>query len=265
MSQLPSLSQISPDLIRISGVRRTITLMCPILWSGGYFALAAYEWWVPAGMCVGALSFVTYGSVSHDLVHGNLGLSRRMNSLLLTIFELMCLRSGRAYRIAHLHHHANFPGQDDIEGAAARMSFFGALWEGVTLQQRIWLWAYRRDVRERSIVLFEGVACVLILLASVLVAPFTPIFVVYCLLVVMGSWIFPLVTVYMVHDATAGHELFQTTAFRGRLASWLSFEHLYHLEHHLYPTVPHHHWPELARRLDPYFEREGVRTRKILF
>ena len=33
---------------------------------------------------------------------------------------------------------------------------------------------------------------------------------------------------------------------------------LYHLEHHLYPAVPHHHWPALARRLDPYFDAAGI-------
>jgi fatty acid desaturase len=28
--------------------------------------------------------------------------------------------------------------------------------------------------------------------------------------------------------------------------SLLALEHLYHLEHHLHPQVPHHHWPELG-------------------
>jgi fatty acid desaturase len=36
------------------------------------------------------------------------------------------------------------------------------------------------------------------------------------------------------------------------------FDHLYHLEHHLYPMVPHKNWPKLAARLDGYFKREGV-------
>jgi beta-carotene hydroxylase len=40
--------------------------------------------------------------------------------------------------------------------------------------------------------------------------------------------------------------------------SFLAAEHLYHLEHHLYPRVPHHRWPELARRLDDYFAQCGL-------
>jgi fatty acid desaturase len=38
----------------------------------------------------------------------------------------------------------------------------------------------------------------------------------------------------------------------------VGLEHLYHLEHHLYPKVPHHNWPALGRRLDPYFQAAGV-------
>lgn len=61
------------------------------------------------------------------------------------------------------------------------------------------------------------------------------------------------------------NELFQTRAFRGTVASIVAMGHLYHLEHHLYPSVPHHNWPELARRLNPHFERAGVKPVTILF
>ena len=64
------------------------------------------------------LSFVTYGSISHDLVHRTMGLPRWVNEFFLTIIELLAFRSGHAYRLAHLHHHARFPHEDDIEGAA---------------------------------------------------------------------------------------------------------------------------------------------------
>jgi len=37
------------------------------------------------------------------------------------------------------------------------------------------------------------------------------------------------------------------------------------LEHHLYPQVPHHNWPELGRRLDPYFAQAGVRPVRLFF
>ena len=78
-------------------------------------------------------NFVTYGSISHDLVHRSLGLPRTLNDLLLCVIELLALRSGHAYRAAHLHHHARYPHIDDVEATVARESWLGALAGGVML------------------------------------------------------------------------------------------------------------------------------------
>lgn len=82
---------------------------------------------------------------------------------------------------------------------------------------------------------------------------------------IAGSWIYPLMTSYVPHLAQGESELWQTRLFRGRVLSCLALEHLYHLEHHLYPRVPHHRWPELARRLDPHFARLGLRPVRLFF
>ena len=37
----------------------------------------------------------------------------------------------------------------------------------------------------------------------------------------------------------------------------------YHLEHHLYPQVPSHHLPELARRLGPVLVAAGVQPVRV--
>ena len=37
----------------------------------------------------------------------------------------------------------------------------------------------------------------------------------------------------------------------------------YHLEHHLYPKVPHQNWKRLARRLDPHFREAGLEARRV--
>jgi beta-carotene hydroxylase len=82
---------------------------------------------------------------------------------------------------------------------------------------------------------------------------------------IMGSWIIPLITSYIPHDPHGENELSQTRLFRGKIVSIIALEHLYHLEHHLYPSVPHHNWPELARTLDPFFEEAGVKPIRIWF
>ncbi|HEX3598985.1 MAG TPA: fatty acid desaturase [Lacipirellulaceae bacterium] len=207
------------DLTRLSKAHRAHSLCLPFVWIALYGMFAVWNWWPIAVACLVCLSFVTYGSISHDLVHGNLGLSKRTNSFMLSVIELLALRSGHAYQAAHLHHHTRYPREDDIEGAAARMSFGRTILEGVIFQPRIWWWAAHHARRGRKLILAEGIGCVVLLLASVLLAKWTPVFLVYCVLMILGSWIIPLVTSYVPHAPDENGELRQTRLFRGKIAS----------------------------------------------
>ena len=263
--RLPAAQEIAADITKLNRVQIVWSLSAPFFWIGLYFIFAIWGWWPFAFICLVCLSFVTYGSISHDLVHANLGLRRHANDFFLSLIELLALRSGHAYRLAHLHHHARFPHDDDIEGAAARMSLPRTLFEGVVFQIRIWCWAVAQARKGRSIIILEGIGCLLLIGLSILSIAWTPIFLVYVILMIMGSWIIPLVTSYLVHDVSGATELDQTRLYRGRVLRFISMEHLYHLEHHLYPSVPHHHWPQLAKRLDPYFAEAGLSAKKLWF
>ncbi len=262
---LPKLSDLGPDLLRITAFQRITTLAMPFMCVFLYFAFAVLSYWPLAVLTLMYLSFITYGSISHDLLHQNLGLSNRMSNLFLSLIELSCIRSGHAYRAVHLHHHQRFPHDDDIEGAASRMTFCRTLLEGTTLQFRIYIWALGRSKKERTWIILEGLGCVAIFLSALVLFPSTPILLIYVVLMVMGSWIIPLITSYIPHNPNGENELAQTRLFRGTVASVIAMEHLYHLEHHLYPAVPHHNWSKLAKRLDPYFENEGIKPIKIWF
>jgi beta-carotene hydroxylase len=263
--ELPSLDELGRDLLAVPMWRRVVSLVVPFLLVALFFVLAAQGEWIAALLCPVLLSFLTYGSISHDLVHRTLGLPRWLNEILLSLIELLAFRSGHAYRAVHLHHHAAFPADDDIEGAAARMPLWRALIEGVSLQARLWLFAMRRPGAHRPWAAAECAAATLMFAACIVAAPITIAPLAYALLMIGGSWIFPLITAYIPHDAAGASDLVQTRLFRGKVLSWLAMEHLYHLEHHLYPAVPHHNWPELASRLDPLFEREGLKPVKLLF
>ncbi len=263
--RMPRLVDFGSDLERISPLRRVVSLATPFVWCAAYFVFAFLELWPLAVFALVALSFVTYGSVSHDLVHRNLNLPHVVNDALLCVTELLALRSGHAYQAAHLDHHARYPHLDDVEAAAAHRTLFGSIVEGFTLQPRLWVWALRHAPRRRNWIVAEGIICLLFVGASIALVPWTPAPLVYVILMIAGSWIIPLVTSYIPHDPHGDGELFRTRVFRGRVASLIALEHLYHLEHHLYPSVPHQNWPELARRLDPHFERAGVKAIKIWF
>jgi beta-carotene hydroxylase len=122
-SNLPTIAKLGRDITYLPRWRLTISLMSPFALVFGYVGFAVQGWWISAVGCVVALSFITYGSVSHDLVHRSLGLPRWLNEFLLSLIELLLFRSGRAYRLAHLNHHARYPDPDnDPEAAAAHGS-----------------------------------------------------------------------------------------------------------------------------------------------
>ena len=264
-NELPSLETLGRDLLDVPAWRRAVSLVVPFGLTAGFFLLAARGWWWPALLCPVALSFLTYASTSHDLVHRNLRIQHALNEALLCAVELLAFRSGHAYRTVHLNHHAHFPDEGDLEGAAAKMSLPRALLDGLTLQYRLWWYALERPGSNRRLVIAEGSAAVLLLAGSAAAWHWTHLPAIYAGLMVAGSWIYPLATAYIVHDANATDEVHQTRLFRGRLLEVLALEHLYHLEHHLYPGVPHQNWPKLARRLDPYFERMGLKPIRLLF
>jgi beta-carotene hydroxylase len=261
---VPDLDVLGHDLLSLSGWRRALSLATPFALAAAFFVSAARGLWVVSVACTVLLTFLTYGSISHDLVHGNLRLRRSLNEVLLCVTELIAFRSGHAYRIVHLHHHARFPAADDLEGAAARMSWWRALADGLTLQPRLWRFALRTG-RDRGWVRWEAFGVVTLVALALAALPWTMAPAVYAGLMIAGSWIFPFMTSYVPHDPKGASDLRQTRLFRGRVISLLALEHLYHLEHHLYPQVPHHNWPALARRLDPHFARAGLRPVKLLF
>lgn len=256
--QLPELNELAPELAQLARWEAALSLAVPWLCIT-IFALAAWlAWWPVAILATILLSFFTYGSISHDLVHANLGLPRRVNDVLLCITELIAIRSGHAYQAAHLHHHARYPADDDVEGSAAKMSLGRTLLEGVILQPKLWWWAVRGRRGRQAWIWFEGLACAAIIVLALASMRVTYWPAVYVCLMIAGSWIIPLITSYIPHDPSRADPLRQTRLFRGRVLSLLLIEHLYHLEHHLYPQVPHHHWAALARRLDPFFEKAGI-------
>lgn len=256
---LPTLKELGDDLLRVSSRQRAVTLALPFLAMGAYFFFASIGWWPLAVLSVMVLSFVTYGSTSHDLVHRTLGLPQAFNDAMLRLIELLSFRSGTAYRLSHLHHHGHTLAADDVEAGPAHGTLAGSILSGFVMQPRLWLWAWRTHPEARARLLAEAMAIAMLLAGAIVLARWTPAPAVYAGLVIGGSWIFPLVTVYIPHDARGDSPLTQTRLFRGWFVRLIAFDHLYHLEHHLYPMVPHHHWRKLALRLDPHFAAAGVR------
>ncbi|WP_339728591.1 fatty acid desaturase [uncultured Gimesia sp.] len=264
-TDLPRLSDIGTDLLQITTCQRVRTLSIPVIACLAYWLFACYGYWVFAVLSLVVMSFVTYGSTSHDLVHHNLGLKRSTNEFFLLLIEAISLRSGHAYQVVHLNHHARFPHEDDIEADASRMSFLRAILEGFVFQFRIYIWALRNPRGRLNWIIAEGVIVFSLILGAMIASLYTIIPIIYVGLMIAGSWIIPLITAYIPHVPQETDTAHQTRLFRGILFRLIAFDHLYHLEHHLYPNVPHQNWHRLAQRLDPWFEKIGLQSIRFWF
>jgi beta-carotene hydroxylase len=261
----PKLPDLGLDLLHLTKWQVARAIALPFTAFAAYWIFAGSGHWILAVLSLMVLSFVTYGSTSHDLVHGSLRLKRLPNDILLSVIEAISLRSGHAYQVAHLNHHARFPHEDDVEATAARMSLPRALLEGVVFQFRIYAWALRNPRGRGKWIVGEGIAVLAMILAAIAALPWTMLPAAYVVLMIAGSWTIPLITSYLPHDPRAPDVWRQTRVFRGPIARILALDHLYHLEHHLYPAVPHQNWPRLARRLDPWLDAAGIKPIRLGF
>jgi fatty acid desaturase len=258
----PSLTELGHDLLETSRRQRIVALSRP------YLGLVLYAvawwlglWWLTPLIVFGI--FVAVVTVTHDVVHRCVGLSARDSEWALFGLGAVLLESGHAYRITHLQHHRTFPSDEDPEGYPAHISFLGAVLYGPVFLVRLWVWAYRRDPRQRAWLIAEALVPPLLIAVGIAVWPWTAAVLAYAVMAVVGSWVYPLLTVYLPHHDFGDTPLTQTRTLRGRLIPAVFLELTYHLEHHLYPQVPSHRLAELARRLDPFFAAVGVVPRKV--
>jgi beta-carotene hydroxylase len=263
--QLPRLDTLGRDLLVTTRRQRCVACGRPLVGVAAYALAAWLGWWWLTPIIV-FLIFIAIVTVTHDVVHESLGLGARGTDWALFVFGAILLESGHAYRLSHLCHHRVFPGPDDPEGDPARMSFWQAVLHGPVFLPRLWWWAYHRTSKspgQRHWLLAEACLAVSLPAVGVLLWPWTPAVGIYAIQAVVGSWVYPLLTVHLPHHDYGETPLTQTGSLRGRVIPALFLELTYHLEHHLYPAVPSHHLPELARRLDPIFQQAGVRTTRV--
>lgn len=263
--EIPALESLGSDLLATTAYQRRLALARPFVGIAAY-ALAAYAglWWITPWIVF--LIFVAVVTVTHDVVHGSLGLSRRQTEWTLFALGAVLLESGHAYRATHLRHHLIFPGRDDPEGDPARFSLGKSVLWGPLFLPRLWCWAYAQSIpgcAQRRWLVAEAAWAVVVFFAGLGLLPWSAALIVYAALAIVGSWVYPLLTVHLPHRHYGDTPLFQTHTLRGRIIPALFLELTYHLEHHLFPEVPSHNLPELSRRLDPVLRQAGVRPRWV--
>jgi fatty acid desaturase len=266
----PALDTLGRDLLVTGRPRRIVALSRPAAGIAAYVVLVAlagrwpWLWWLTPPVMFGI--FVAVVTVTHDVVHRSIGLGPRATDWALLLCGLVLLESGHAYRATHLQHHRLFPSEEDPEGYPAHLSLFGAVLYGPVFLVRLWWWALRDargDRSQRRWLLAEAALPLAAVAGGAAVLPWTAAPLWYAAMAVVGSWVYPLLTVHLPHRDFGDTPLTQTRTLRGHIIPAVFLELTYHLEHHLYPQVPSHHLAELGRRLDPYLAEHGVRPVRV--
>ncbi len=250
--RLPRLHELGMDLLVTTARQRRLALARPFVWLAAYVVVAALGFWWLTPVIV-AVVFAAVVTVAHDVVHNSLWLSRRRADWALFCLGGLVLASGHAYRTSHLAYHHRFPGGHGPAGQPANLGMWAAVPASPLAAPRLWWWAYRQQPArsaQRRWLLAEALWPLLVLSAGVLLWSMTPAILVYALLVSAGSVVYALLAV-----ARSPRPVYRLPA---RLLPTCVAELAYHLEHHLYPQVPSHNLPELARRLTPLFQQAGI-------
>lgn len=234
-------------LIKLNFFEKLIENLLPLPWLAASLLLAYYELYLPA-ISFSAFFFLTALRQSHNAFHNSLGSGRFVNRLIIFTNSILMIVSISAVKFNHLRRHRNCLQKDDYEGRAASMSWYGSLLYGPVHTFLI----HRVTFQKGS---FRYKAAMLCELTAISVAVSTVLyleidFLIYHIMVMVpGEFMMPFFAVWAVHRHTHKNPEFALTQ-RNRFKNLITYNMFYHLEHHLFPSVPTIKLPALAREID---------------
>lgn len=240
--------------MRRRDILRELTL--PLPWLLLSWALYTSALWI-LGVIASFMFFLCALRLNHEAIHGNLGLSRAADSLVMHGLSFLMAGSNHAFAHGHLVHHRHAMGPDDFEGKCGDMTFGQILRYGprFPIDVNRAAWAGSKPKARRRIVVDWLLNAVMLALAiwigGFLALHMAAMVVAQCMTAFFAVWI--------THRG-ASQAGIAARSQRGILAraAYLMF---YHREHHLFPKVPVHRLPDLAERLDrgvPNFAAERM-------
>lgn len=257
------------DLRQLSRVQivYNVILPYPFLLLSWWFA--SQSWYV---LACGASYFFFAAAFrqAHDGYHHSLGTSKRTTTGILLLLSVLLMTGLHSIRATHMEHHRNPLGDSDIEGGLAKLSWWQALLGGVTYRLDIYRQGLRLSSRRnRRLAWLEFASIILVVMAAIGLSTVTAptaallaqVLVYHILTMTFANVSVGIIAVWGVH-----HDCDETVARteRNKLVNVLTFNLLYHVEHHLFPAVPSNHLPELAKRLDaaaPHLTNQQVLPR----
>ena len=203
-------------------------------------------WWLLA--LVATFFFFTAAlRQAHDCYHRTLGVEKLATETMLFFLSITMLCSTHAIRHTHLNHHRDPLGDSDVEGNWACLPWYQAILGGCIFSIMIqWFGLTHGSRRNRMLVAFD-----MLLIFAVIAAAFItthPVLIYHVLVMILANTMVGFFAVWSVHHGC--DDVVYARSERHPLINLLTFNLLYHIEHHLFPAVPTNHLPVLAKRLD---------------
>ena len=243
-------SRLSPWGVAIEFARPLALLgLYVVAWTHGLRVAAAFV----------ALAAVFAASVLvHDLIHGSLGLPRRMNEVALSVAALLLVKSGHGLRALHFAHHRRCLEEDDVEGRVAHASFASLLVRGPALAVQARFEAFRAERRTRAVQVLETMANLALLVMAAWTGWHAAL--VYGGAVVLVTITAPVWGAKIPHMVPWNHPVVRRLAtLTGRMTPAAASVLLHEL-HHRYPRIPVSLLPANAALLD---ESDPSRCREV--
>ena len=174
-------------------------------------------------------------ALTHDLVHGSLGLPRRLNELALSVTSLPMLVAGHGMRLLHLRHHAHPLAANDIEGVGATLPLWRALLGGPMNAAKYRVEAFRAASRkDRGWLLGETLAAIALTTLALRSRS-----------VIGSAWVLVNVAMQLTAAVWASHLSHRPPRVFLAIAGALEWTHsaviasfLHHGKHHRFPAIP---------------------------
>lgn len=235
------------DLVALTPFERACELTLSLPWLVlSLYCYARGWWWL--GLPCSFYFFLTGLRQSHNAQHYSLGLPHIVQDGALFVLSVLMFSSMHAVQVTHLHHHRHCLGEEDTEGATARMPWWRALLIGPLFPLRLHLAAWRLAKRNKRAWMVAELASILVVAMVVFLLTDSTALWWHAGVMLVGECFTGFFAVWTVHHDCEPGEVGRTQ--RGRWVNWLSYSMFFHAEHHLFPAVPTGHLATLAKRLD---------------
>jgi fatty acid desaturase len=236
------------DLLPLSRLEVVKELSLALPWLALSLFLADRGWYVPA-LAASFVFFLTGLRQVHNAYHYALGIPRLLTEWVMFVQSILMLGSMHVVQLHHLRHHKHCMDDEDLEAMSARLSALGALLVGplfpLLLHGKAFRLASPRQLRWIVAELLANAAWLVLVFAVLDV----PVLRYHVLAMALGQCLTAFFAVWTVHHGCdRSHHIART--LRHPLKNWLSYSMFFHVEHHLFPTVPTCHLSVLAQRLD---------------